>query len=123
MAGRSKHIAINKRLTSSTSADEKHSIYQHDGRDFNEVNLATAIHRFSKNNNGASHRSDPRLRALLEQAASSVAHGCWSSRALANVCWAVAKLKVRTPPLFEAIAADAERQVRDFNPQNLANTV
>jgi hypothetical protein len=55
-----KRIAINKRLTSSTSAAEILSIYQHDGNDFDSVNLATAIHRLGRN--GASgHRSDPRL--------------------------------------------------------------
>jgi hypothetical protein len=96
------------------------SIYEQNGRDFNEINLATAIHRIGKN--GDSHRSDdPRLRALIEHATLSVARG-WKPQQLANVCWATAKMGAVTPTLFEAIAAEARAQMRHFNPQDLANT-
>ena len=38
-----KAIALNKKITACRSADDILSIYQSQGRDFNYVNLATAI--------------------------------------------------------------------------------
>jgi hypothetical protein len=121
-ADRQKHIALNQRITSSTSAAEILSIYEHDGRDFNEVNLAKAMHRLGKSGAASQRPDDPRLRALIDQMTLSVGTHGWDPRHLAHACWAVAKLKVAAPTLFKAVAAEARSQMWHFNPQNLANT-
>ena len=92
-----KAIALNKHITACKSPADILSLYQ--GREFSYVNLATAINRFGRNGGRA---NDPRLRALLDQAASSIHghHEHWGAQELANTCWGVAKMRAPAPRLL-----------------------
>ena len=46
----------------------------------------------------------------------------FSPQELANLCWAFATLGHRHDKLFDALAGAALSSMRDFNPQNMANT-
>jgi len=92
--------------------------------DFNAVNVSTALHRSGKSvrpGELSAFRSDARLHDLLAHATASI--GEFKAQELANTVWALAKLEVREEALMTAVARRALEILREFNAQNLANTV
>ncbi|MGA1532771.1 MAG: hypothetical protein ACO33E_07155, partial [Aquiluna sp.] len=120
---RSENIEINKRIVAASSAEHILRLYDREGRSFNTVNTATAIHRLGKCKDRP-RTSDPRLRSLLELAARSIdGHPeLWDPRSLANVCWGAAKAGASSRALFGAVAHVARSRLGQFNSQDLANT-
>ena len=76
-SARAKTIALNKQLTCQTT--DVLALFEASGVDFNEVNIATAIHQIAKRQDRRAR--DPRLRKLVSAAASRVADGASSDRA------------------------------------------
>ena len=92
---------------------------------FNEVNLATALHRLAKVSPRPPDKravcADPRL-ALLEACALDKIRG-FSPQQLSNSAWALATLGRLALPLLEAIEAQACERMPEFNSQDLSNTI
>ena len=89
--------------------------------DFDEVNIATAIHQLGKRKDVRRH--DQRLRQLIETAAARVVdEKPFQARHLANMAWGVTKQGVEAPALLAAIAGAALRKIDEFKPQELADT-
>lgn len=92
---------------------------------FNEVNIATALHRLAKiardSNEKAKILRDPRLSSLEAKAQENMK--LFTPQQLSNSAWACATLSYNSMPLLRGIEAEAMMKLDRFNSQDLTNTI
>ncbi|QDZ22187.1 hypothetical protein A3770_07p47050 [Chloropicon primus] len=92
---------------------------------FNEVNIATALHRLAKIARDSNEKSkilrDPRLASLESKAQENMK--LFTPQQLSNSAWACATLSYNSMPLLRGIEAQALVKLEKFNSQDLTNTI
>jgi hypothetical protein len=130
-------VALNREISTSTSTEQLLSIVQRELVRLNHVNEATAFSALAKMRAGTVGGrgawdpkviTDPRMLALKHRTLSRLTGAGtqgsqYEARQLANIAYSIAKINMKGPKLFSAIAKVAEPLVPQFNAQNLANTV
>jgi hypothetical protein len=120
-----KNIAINKKICQTGSYFEIFRIWKESKADFNEVNIATAIHRLTKSQTKfeiTSLQEDEKslLDELKNAARESVAK--FKPQEIANILWAFATLGIEDEKLFSIFAnVIGKRKLSFFKPQEIAN--
>lgn len=114
-------IAMNKRLTQVSGAEEILAICADHVPEMDLVNLQTALQRVAKSRGGPEAVGDERFLALA--AAAQAALGQFNAGALANIAWSFAKLAYSDPPLLESMASRAVPLRADFKAQELGKLV
>jgi len=92
---------------------------------FNEVNIATALHRLAKiardSNDKTKVLRDPRLSQLALKAQESIS--LFTPQQLSNSAWACATLSYYSNALLKCIENEALQKLDKFNSQDLTNTI
>ena len=92
---------------------------------FNEVNIATALHRLAKIARDSNEKSkimrDPRLGQLEQKARENMR--LFTPQQLSNSAWACATLSYNSMPLLRSIESQALLKLDKFNSQDLTNTI
>mmetsp|Transcript_16551 Transcript_16551/g.58788 ORF Transcript_16551/g.58788 Transcript_16551/m.58788 type:complete len:443 (-) Transcript_16551:21-1349(-) len=120
-------FGLNKALIAARDTDAILDLFDQRGPDFNEVNLATALHRLAratKRSGGRkAQRREPRVDAIVDWATVRMSKK-WRPRSLANACWSVVRIGGRdsAAALLAKVANEAPRRMRQFNAQELSNT-
>lgn len=96
---------INREITSRDSADQVLLICAKRLALFDEINVATALHRVAKLGAGRKILRDARFHWVLEKAVDIVRSV--DPQALSNLSWSFATIKVYDAPLLSALAARA----------------
>jgi len=117
---KSASIALNRRIQETQTSQGLLELFAARGHDFDNVNLATTLHRLGALRGAV---DEPRVRQLVQAAATSISATFWKPRELSSACWGVAKLgKVDAPAFFEAVALAAPSTMADFHAQEISNT-
>jgi hypothetical protein len=117
-------IAINKKICQTRSYFEILRIWNESKAEFNEVNIATAIHRLTKSQDKFEFsRLQDDAKSLLDELINAARQSVskFTSQGLSNILWALATLGIKDR-IFHDFANDIEkRNLTSFKPQDFAN--
>jgi len=121
-------VQNNHKICACDRAEEILSLVGEIGHTFNEVNLATALHRVAKHckrsrRDSAPLLARPEMETLLTMATARLPD--FNVQGVSNAFWALATLKVAPenhPELVAQLRTVAAGRVAEFQPQGLANT-
>jgi len=115
------HIDLNDDILVARDANGILAICEQRFTEFNEVNIATALHRVVKYSVVDTTRERPILRRLLDVFSEPLRQGqrCDAPHLL-NTAWAYAKLLFVDYPLLHSISAHARGRITEFDTPQLA---